>query len=102
MLRKVKPVDVDIRVHDGEVMDWCGGCEIVATAVHTPGHISLFLSNRKTVIAGDAAALKNNKLIVANPQFTLDMVKAKKDIIKILGYDADRFICYHGGVYIRK
>lgn len=99
IIKNVKPCKVDILVHDGEIMDWCGGCEIVSTPGHTPGHISLYLKNKNTIITGDAAALENNKLVIANPQFTIDMQKAKESISKMLSYEADTFICYHGGIY---
>lgn len=101
ILRNVKPVNVDILVHDGEVMDWCGGCEIISTPGHTPGHISLFIKNKTTMITGDAAVLEDNQLVVANPQFTLDLDKANKSLTKLMSYDVETFICYHGGIYKR-
>lgn len=99
ILKSVKPAKVDILVHDGDILDWCGGCEIVGTPGHTPGHISLYLRNKKTLITGDAAILENNQFAIANPQFTLDMENAKKSITKILSYDVETFILYHGGIY---
>lgn len=99
LLRSIKPVKVDILVHDGERLDWCGGCSVIATPGHTPGHISLYFSDKRTIIAGDAAVVENNKLVVANPQFTLDIDRAKEDIAKLLRSDAETYICYHGGVY---
>lgn len=101
ILKSVKPAKVDILVHDGDILDWLGGCEIVGTPGHTPGHISLYLRNKKTLITGDAAVLENNQFAIANPQFTLDMENAKKSITKILSYDAETFILYHGGIYKR-
>ena len=101
ILKSVKPVNVDILVNDGEVMDWCGGCEIVGTPGHTPGHISLYLKDKRIIITGDAAALENNQRVIANPQFTLDIENANKSISKILDYDAETYICYHGGIYKR-
>lgn len=101
ILKSVKPAKVDLLVHDGEIMNWCGGCEIVGTPGHTPGHISLYIKNKRTLITGDAVALENNQLVIANPQFTLDIESTNKSISKILGCDADTYICYHGGVYKR-
>lgn len=98
VLRNVKPVKVDILVHDGEIMDWCGGCEIISTPGHTPGHISLYSKNKRTMITGDAAVLEDNQLVIANPQFTLDLDKAKKSLTKLMSYDVETFICYHGGI----
>ena len=83
ILKSVKPAKVDILVHDGDVMNWCGGCEIVSTPGHTPGHISLYIKNKKTFITGDAVALENNQLVMANPQFTLDMENAHKSISQL-------------------
>lgn len=96
--KKVEPVKVDLLVHNGDCFDWCGGCEIVATYGHTPGHISLYLTDEKTIITGDAAALEKNELVIANPHFTLDMDNAKKSLSKLLTYDAKMIICYHGGI----
>ncbi|GAA4653830.1 MBL fold metallo-hydrolase [Anaerocolumna aminovalerica] len=98
MLRAVKPVKVDILVQDGEIMDWCGGCEIVETPGHTPGHISLYIKNQKTMVTGDAAVLEDDRLVIANPQFTLDLDSANTSFVKLMKYDVETFICYHGGI----
>lgn len=99
ILKSVKPVKVDLLVHNGEVMNWCGGCEIIGTPGHTPGHISLYIKDKRTLITGDAAVLENSQLVIANPQFTIDIESATRSISKILDYDAETYICYHGGIY---
>lgn len=98
VLRQVKPVDVTIIVNDGDVLDFCG-CEVVATPGHTPGHISLYCTEQKTVIAGDAFVPEDGKPVIANPQFTLDMEAAQASMGRLLALDADMYICYHGGKY---
>jgi glyoxylase-like metal-dependent hydrolase (beta-lactamase superfamily II) len=99
ILRNVRPCKVDITVNDGDFIDINGECEVIATPGHTPGHISLYLKKIKTIITGDAAVLENNKLVIANPQFTLDIKQAENSLEKMLSFDADTFICYHGGIY---
>ncbi len=99
MLRRVEPVQVDFFLHDGERMDWCGGCSILATPGHTPGHISLLLEKDSIIITGDAIALESGEPVIANPQFTLDMEKATESIGKLLSLNARSYYCYHGGVY---
>ena len=99
LLESVDNVDVDITLNDGDIFDWCGGMEIVETPGHMPGHISIYLRESKTLIAGDALVILNGKLAVANPQYTLDMSEAIKSINKLLNYDIQKIICYHGGVY---
>ena len=94
-LRKVKPVSVDIEVKDGEHFDW----EIIDTPGHMPGHISLYLRESSSVITGDAAVIEGNQLVIANPQYTLDMEAAKASLHKLISLDADRYYCYHGGIF---
>lgn len=98
-LESVENVDVDIELNDGDKFDCCGGVEIIETPGHMPGHISIYIKESKTLIAGDALVIENNKLCMANPQYTLDMKEAKKSVKKLLNYDIDRVICYHGGIY---
>ncbi len=101
MLRRVEPVLVDEFIHDGDKMDWCGGCHIIATPGHTPGHISLFMENESIVLTGDAMALEDGKPVIPNPQFTLDLKQADSSMNKLLSLNAKTYYCYHGGVYGR-
>ena len=97
VLRNVKPAKVDIEVEDKDVFDWCGGITILGTPGHTPGHISIYLQASDSIVAGDAAALENGSLVIANPQFTLDVEKAEESLNKIISFGASEIICYHGG-----
>jgi glyoxylase-like metal-dependent hydrolase (beta-lactamase superfamily II) len=63
------------------------------------GHICLYLHESKTLIAGDALFLQDGELVISRPMATLDMEQAKKSIKKLLDYDIDKIVCYHGGVY---
>jgi glyoxylase-like metal-dependent hydrolase (beta-lactamase superfamily II) len=71
---------------------------VITTPGHMPGHISIYLKETKTLIAGDALVVENGKLMIANPQYTLDMQKAKESIRKLMSYEIDTILCYHGGV----
>ena len=99
VLKAVKPVNVDIEVEDNDILDLCGGIIIVSSPGHTPGHISVYVHETKSLIAGDAAALENGELVIANPQFTLDMKGAKDSLSKLKNYGVNEIICYHGGLY---
>lgn len=98
-LRKVNPVNVDITVKDGDYFDWGGGCQVISTPGHMPGHISLYLKETNSIITGDAAVIENNKLVIANPQFALDLELAKKSLEKLISMNADNYYCYHGGKF---
>lgn len=41
----------------------------------------------------------NKSIPVSKPEFTIDIENAKKSISKLLNYDAETIICYHGGMY---
>ena len=99
LLRSVKTVPVDCCVKDGDVMDWCGGCKVIATPGHTPGHLSFSLEEGRIIVAGDAAVLENGRLIVANPQFALDLEQAEQSFQKITECGAQKIYCYHGGLW---
>ena len=99
MLRRVEPVKVDVLLHGDEKMDWCGGCRIIATPGHTPGHISLLMEKDSIVITGDAFVIEDGKPAIANPQFTLDIEHATKSMDKLLSLKAKAYYCYHGGVF---
>jgi len=94
----VEPVRVDAPVRDRDAFPWCGGLEVIATPGHMPGHISLYVRESHTLIAGDALTAADGKLGLANPQYTLDMPQALASVRKLLDYDIDRVICYHGGM----
>jgi glyoxylase-like metal-dependent hydrolase (beta-lactamase superfamily II) len=93
-----EPVSIYGTLHDHDIFPWCGNVEIVSTPGHTPGHISLYLHEFKTLIVGDALFLQNGELVIP-PQATFDMELAKKSIKKLLDYDIEKIICYHGGLY---
>lgn len=95
VLRKVKPVKVDTAIIGTTETNWCGGCEIIDTKGHTPGHISVYFKTLDTLITGDAAVFKGKELVIANPGFILDMDNAKKSLDMIIEYKAGRYICYH-------
>lgn len=98
VIRNVINTEVDVIVKDGDFFDWCGGCRIIGTEGHTPGHISLYLNEYKTVITGDAAIVLDDTLKIPVPQFAYNLEQAEKSFQKLLDCSAETFICYHGGV----
>lgn len=95
-LKNIKHISVDEKVHDGQMI-LNNECQIVATPGHTSGHISLYFPNLDCVITGDAAVQENRELVIANPNFCLDMEKAKESLNKIKSLKAAQYYCYHGG-----
>ena len=95
-LMTIEPCGIDEAIVDFPYfMD--EGIEIIPTPGHTPGHISIYIKDQRTLLAGDAIAYEKGELTIANPQFTLDMPACKKSIRELAHLDIDTLICYHGG-----
>jgi glyoxylase-like metal-dependent hydrolase (beta-lactamase superfamily II) len=90
---------VDRTLEDGEKLPYCGGITVIYTPGHTPGHICLYLQRSKTLVAGDALAVIEGQLLGPRPQNTPDMDTAIKSLQKLLPYNIETVITYHGGVY---
>lgn len=98
--RGLSPVPVDVLLRDGQRFDWGGGCEIIATPGHMPGHISIRALDNAYMITGDAAVSEKEHLGIANPEFCLDSEMARRTLEKLMGYQCGEYICYHGGVWM--
>lgn len=97
MLRSIKPVAVDYTFSKEEDSTFLDDAVIIYTPGHTPGHISLYLRDSKTLIAADAVVVENEEFEIANPNFTLDLEQAVASVQKLLELDIAQIICYHGG-----
>lgn len=95
-LQALQPVAVDRTVRDGE---WIlnSRLQVLATPGHTSGHISLYCPELGSVITGDAAAHEQNELVVANPQYCLDLERAEQSLKRLQALVAHTYYCYHGG-----
>ena len=96
--RALRPVAPDALLRDGDRFDWGGGCEIMATPGHTPGHISIRALDRAYMITGDAAVLADRELVIANPAYCLDIEAAQSSLERVIQSRCRRYICYHGGI----
>lgn len=96
--RHLRSVQVDEPLLSRERFDWGGGCEIIESPGHTPGHISIRSLDNEYMITGDAAVVDENKLMIANPEYCLDPVAAHRSLEMIIQYHCRQYICYHGGI----
>lgn len=101
-LAAVEPAPVADLLRGGDILPWCGGCQVIATPGHTPGHISLFLPALSMLIPGDAAVVEHGALVVANPQFALDLPAARQSLALLRSLPWDTCLCYHGGIFRRQ
>ena len=99
LFNKLEAARVDIGAVDGQVFDWLGGVEIVATPGHLPGHIAVYLRGLKALVTGDAMNIDGDALGTAHPLYTEDMTAAKESTAKMAGFDIDQLVTYHGGPF---
>ena len=92
-------VGVDQTLTDGERLPYCGGITVIHTPGHTLGHICLYLEKDKTLIAGDALAVRDGVLTNSPLSTNYDMSLYKRSLEKLAQYDIEQVICYHGGMY---
>ncbi|MEC3523801.1 MBL fold metallo-hydrolase [Bacillus paranthracis] len=95
-LKNIRHISVDEKVHNDQMI-LNGQCQIVAIPGHTSGHISLYFPDLHSVITGDAAVQDNGELVIANPNFCLDIEKAEESLKRIKDLKAVKYYCYHGG-----
>jgi glyoxylase-like metal-dependent hydrolase (beta-lactamase superfamily II) len=90
---------VDQIVTDKETLPFHGGITVIHTPGHTPGHICLFLPAHRLLIAGDQLRVEYGDLVGPADIHTYDMPTAVASLKKLVNYDIDKVICYHGGMY---
>lgn len=94
-------VQVDTVLEDGQILPLAGGTTVVATPGHTPGHVSLYLSGPRLLIAGDALTALDGELRGPNPGNTPDMEAAAASVRRLTSLPVDAVLAYHGGLCTR-
>jgi len=97
-LKNLPKGKVDDILKDGQELPYCGGIRIIHTPGHTPGHISLYLKQSKTLIAGDSMYSVNGIIGGIHVPTALDVNEARHSLKKYLELDIESVICYHGGL----
>jgi glyoxylase-like metal-dependent hydrolase (beta-lactamase superfamily II) len=92
-------VNIDKTLTDGEELSCCGGITVIFTPGHTPGHICLYIKESKVLIAGDLLMVEEGKLVKTPTSINFDNNLMIKSLKKLLEYDIETVICYHGGIY---
>lgn len=96
-LSSLQTIDKVTIVKDKQVLPECG-VEIVEVVGHMPGHLCVYIPADKCLITGDALTARDGMLCPPDKNFTLDMPTAIRSLEKLLDYDIENVICYHGGL----
>lgn len=92
-------VNIDETLIDGQELPYCGGITVIHTPGHTHGHICLYFKQWKILIAGDIFCVNDGILCRENQNLNFDNELNVKSIQKLMKYDIEKVICYHGGIY---
>jgi len=92
-------VNIDETLVDGQELPYCGGITVIHTPGHTPGHICLYFKHWKILVAGDIFRVNDGILLRGKKEFNFDNELNMKSIQKLIKYDIETVICYHGGIY---
>ena len=96
-LRDLQTIDSVTVMADGAVLpDY--GVRIIKVSGHMPGHVCAYIGREKTLVSGDALISSDGKLAGPDSRFTLDMDTAVESLRKLVDYDIETVICYHGGI----
>lgn len=95
----IDPTPVDVTIADGMTLQsTVGPVRIVATPGHSPGHVSLYHAQSRTLLAGDALVADGDEPVDGpRPEFTPDEPHALASVARLAELDIERTICFHGG-----
>ena len=87
---------VDLELVGGETLDVLGGCLILHTPGHTPGHLSLLLPRLSLLIAGDILRYEDGAMTRAPEAYTADPELSEHSLEQLARLDFERMLPYHG------
>ena len=72
------------------------GLQVIDTPGHTPGHIAVFDTGSRVLVAGDALTSTIDGLLGPMSEFTVDMPKAEESVRKLAALEPQVILCGHG------
>ena len=90
-------VAVDLRLVGGEELAVLGGCRLLHTPGHTPGHLSLFLPALSLLVAGDLLTFEAGHILPSSDALAVDPALLHESVRAVAALPVDAFIGYHGG-----
>lgn len=99
MVRSVEYIEEVTPISDHQMLPIGEGVTVLQTDGHMPGHLSFYVGENHTLITGDALVCEDGELKIADPAFVLDGEQEIESLKKLLHYQIDTMVCYHGGVY---
>jgi glyoxylase-like metal-dependent hydrolase (beta-lactamase superfamily II) len=88
------PVEIDREVGDGDVVDFGGGAQVIATPGHTDGSIAVYLPKHRVLFTGDAVVEHLGRVVL--PLLNIDSAKAAESMKRLAELDAEVAVFGHG------
>ena len=90
---EIEPVDVEIELNDGDEIH---GLKVIHSPGHTPGSICLLDLKTKALFVGDLVMEENGKLEEIPHHYSLDPMKNREAIRRLLDVDFVHLLPSHG------
>lgn len=98
---KTQPAAIECPLAGGESFNYLGGLQVILTPGHTPGHISLFASEKGILFAGDSIQVVNGSPCPSAKGNTWDIEKAEESFQKQMDLKPTAILAGHG-IWIKK
>ena len=96
-LKSQTGIETDMILDGGDVIDACGGIEVISVPGHSPGNLCFYIREEKLIIAGDTIMVDEYGALTPPPnRYCDDPELAKQSVKKILDYDFDKLLLSHG------
>lgn len=96
-LREETGVEADMGLEQVDIIEACGGIEMINVPGHSDGNLSFYLRSEKTLIVGDSIFGDDEGTLYAPPaKYSKDSEMAAKEIRRLLNYDFDMLLLSHG------
>lgn len=96
ILYKYKPVPVDVRLKDGDIVPGTPDFRAVSLPGHSEGNMGLYSPSKKVLLSSDSVRVIDGRVAPPNEKFTADMATSISSIRKMSGLDFDALLPGHG------
>jgi glyoxylase-like metal-dependent hydrolase (beta-lactamase superfamily II) len=93
---KYRPVQVDVRLNDGDLIAGMQDFRAVSLPGHSEGNMGLFSREKSSFFSSDSIRVSGDRLVAPSPRFTLDMDAAVASIKRIGEFDFNVMLPGHG------
>jgi glyoxylase-like metal-dependent hydrolase (beta-lactamase superfamily II) len=88
-----EPVTVDRELHDGDLLDFGGGAEVLAIPGHTEGSVAIYLPEHRVLFTGDTIANVGSVMLGT---FNQDRAQTVASFQRLAGLDVETACFGHG------